>query len=308
LNQYYDKAVRDESFEWIFVVSTPQLMETSNVKIINYPWVKASWIHRLFFDYFVAPKLVRKYSPDELLSLQNVVVPHVNVPQTLYFHNILPFADKKYRLFENSLFWIYQNVISKIILSSFGKAINIVVQAQWIKQKFVNLGVCDSKIVVEHPVIEEIIAGFYSQQNAPIIFIYPAVALEYKNHEVIIRATILLKKKGLNDYTIVFTINENDNKLSRKLYQTVKKHSLNIEFVGVLSKDDLFSYYTKSILLFPSFVETFGLPMLEARLHNAPVIASDCAFSHEILDGYNKADFFAFDDVKKLSNLIKKYL
>ena len=50
LNQYYDKAVKDTENEWIFIISTPILKSKMNVKVVNFPWVKKSWFHRLYFD------------------------------------------------------------------------------------------------------------------------------------------------------------------------------------------------------------------------------------------------------------------
>jgi len=51
LKQYYEKAIKDTKNKWIFVVSTPDLADTKNVKILNYPWVKKSWVHRLYLIY-----------------------------------------------------------------------------------------------------------------------------------------------------------------------------------------------------------------------------------------------------------------
>ena len=62
LNQYYDTAIKDKENDWVFVVSTPELKETDNVKVLNYPWIKKSWFHRLYFDKLVANKLVDKYN------------------------------------------------------------------------------------------------------------------------------------------------------------------------------------------------------------------------------------------------------
>ena len=50
LNLYYNKALEDKKNKYIFVVSTPELENQDNIKIIKYPWIKYSWIHRLFFD------------------------------------------------------------------------------------------------------------------------------------------------------------------------------------------------------------------------------------------------------------------
>jgi glycosyltransferase involved in cell wall biosynthesis len=61
-------------------------------------------------------------------------------------------------------------------------------------------------------------------------------------------------------------------------------------------------------LIFPSYLETFGLPLLEARFFNAPIAASDRPFAREILEGYSNADFFDPFSPDDLANKMKKYL
>jgi hypothetical protein len=34
------------------------------------------------------------------------------------------------------------------------------------------------------------------------------------------------------------------------------------------------------------------LPLIEAKMHGTPILASDCAFAHEVLDGYENVKFF----------------
>jgi len=134
LKQFHQKALEDNSNKWVFITSIPALEETNHVKNVRFPWVKKSWFHRLYFDKVVAPRLVSRYNADEILSLQNVVVPNVNVPQTLYVHQPLPFIDRRFTLKENKTFWIYQNVIDKMIFKSMRKADKIIVQTNWMKK------------------------------------------------------------------------------------------------------------------------------------------------------------------------------
>ena len=94
LEQYYDKAVGDTNNQWVFIVSTPNLQERGNIRVLRYPWIKKSWFHRLYFDNFIARKIVEEYQPDEVLSLQNVIIKKLKVKQTLYLHQPLPFKKE----------------------------------------------------------------------------------------------------------------------------------------------------------------------------------------------------------------------
>lgn len=294
LNQYYEIALNDQDNEWIFVLSTPQLEESFSVKVLNYPWIKKSWFHRLYFDKLLAGKLVRRYKVDEVLSLQNVVVPKVKVKQTLYLHQPLPFAEKRYGITENFKFWVYQNLISKMIFESIRKADNVIVQTKWIMDAAIKKTNTEKeKFILKQPEInikiEEI---FELDEKSKRLFFYPASGIVYKNHEVIINACKYLKYKGIVNYKIIFTLTGDENKHIKVFKKIVIDENLPIEFVGPIDINSVYEYYSKSVLLFPSFIETFGLPLLEARTHGCPIIASNCAFSQEILKGYNNVKFF----------------
>ena len=111
LSDFYHEYKDEKSNEYIFVVSRPILEETNNIRVLRYPWIKKSWLHRIYFDYLIAPTLVRKFNVDEVLSLQNVIVPNVKVRQLLYMHQPLPFIPKQFSLLAEPLFWVYQNII-----------------------------------------------------------------------------------------------------------------------------------------------------------------------------------------------------
>lgn len=309
LNQHYDAAIKDKDNEWIFVVSTPELKEADNVKVLNFPWIKKSWFYRLYFDKFVAYKLVEKYQVNEILSLQNVVVNGAKVKQTLYLHQPLPFIEKKYGIIENFKFWVYQNVISKMIYKSIREADKIIVQTKWIRDAAIDkANVKKEKFILKQPKLNVEVKKLYSlDKESEKLFFYPSSGLIYKNHIVIINACKILKQKEVSNFKVIFTLNGDENKHIKTLKQIVIDEDLPIEFVGSLDIETVYEYYSKSILIFPSYIETFGLPMLEAKMHKSPILASDCAFSHEILDGYDKVDFFNPFDANELSFKVEDF-
>ena len=64
------------------------------------------------------------------------------------------------------------------------------------------------------------------------------------------------------------------------------------DFLGRIPHAQVEALYRDSVLVFPSYIETVGLPMLEARRHGRHIIASDRPFSREVLAGYPNAEFF----------------
>lgn len=308
LKLYYNKAIRDIDNKWIFVVSVPNLEEKENVKVIRFPWVKKSWFHRLYFDKFVAQQIAKNEKPDEILSLQNITVHNVKIKQTLYLHQPLPFIEKKFAINENFKFWLLQNVISRIIYKSIKKADRIIVQTNWMKNACLEkVNVSPKKIEVLEPEININVRGKY-KLNSDNLFFYPAGKLTYKNHEVIVKAVKELVNKDINNFKVIFTLNGNEANHINYLYEISKSESLPIDFIGSISLEEVYEYYGRSVLVFPSYIETFGLPLLEARMHETPIIASDCAFSHEILDRYEKVNFFDPYDEIALADIMLKYI
>jgi glycosyltransferase involved in cell wall biosynthesis len=303
LKQFYNEAVSDKSTYWIFVTSLPKLEELENIKNIRYPWVKKSWVHRYFFDNFIAPKLVAKFKVDEVLSLQNIIVPRVKVPQIVYVHQSLPFINRRFSLKEDKTLWIYQNIIGKQIFKSMKKAKRIIVQTEWMKEVSIQkVGVEKQKIILKTPKIDIEIKKKYEFNNESLrTFFYPASAEFYKNHKLIVDAAEILYERNIQNFKIILTLEGNESAYIDDLQKKVTINNLPIFFVGNLTYEKVLDHYSKSVLIFPSYIETFGLPMLEARMHESPVIASDMPFSHEILDGYERVKFFDSSDSETLA-------
>lgn len=296
-----------KNIEWIFVISSQILSDSENIKVMRFPWIKKSWLHRLFFDYFIAPKLIRKFSVERILSLQNIIIPNTKVKQILYVHNSLPFVDYKFSITQNPLLWIYQNVIALKIRKSIVNAHSVIAQTKWMRNEFIKkTRVTEGKICVIPPRIDIKVDKVFNPKCMVnnIDFFYPASAVEFKNHKLIIDACKLLSKSTQN-YQVLLTVTGDENKNIRKLKYEAIKNNLNIKFIGQIDRDEVFKMYSKTVLLFPSYVESSPLPLTEAAMHNCIVLASNCSFSKEILNGYKNAYFFDPFQPNQLSKIME---
>lgn len=294
LNDFYEKFKENKNNDYILIVSKPEFKQTNNIKVLQFPWIKKSWFHRLYFDNFIAPKLIRKYNVEEVFSLQNIIIPHTKVDQTVYVHNSLPFIEFRFSVFENKFLWFYQNVIGRFIFKSIKNANKVIVQTQWMKKACIDkLKVDGKKIEVMAPKINlEVKKKFQQSKENLSTFFYPASGVEFKNHKLIVEACMELKKQGKQSYKVLFTLQGDENKIISDLFEKADKNDLPIIFLGSISREDVFDYYSKSVLIFPSYIESIGLPLIEAKAHETPILASDCAFSHEVLHGYKKVSCF----------------
>ena len=290
---------------YYFCLSVADAGDADNITVLRFPYVKKSWVHRLYFDYIVAPFLVKKYDIDYVISLQNTLIP-VKISQTLYLHQPLPFVEHRFSLFKSPQLWVYQNVISKLIYKSISKAEKVVVQTNWMKEAVLATERSSvEKISVEPPRWEPKQVYHFSEDLWDKSFFYPATSHEYKNHYLLFRALILLAKKEISVKVLLTITPDQLTKECKRLLPEV--HDM-LTFTGSLSHNEVMRRYSLSALVFPSYVETYGLPLLEARMSNTYILASDCPFSREVLSGYNRARFFDPFNAQALANQMMLFL
>ncbi len=309
LNDFYEQvsAWPDKSVTWYFVVSTPEFRETSNIKVKRFPWVKKGWLHRLFFECFCLKRIINQIRPQKSFSLQNKGVSCFKGHQIVYLH--LPFilTDHRFSLIrDGKILWLYQNIVKKLIFTSLKKVDTTIVQTGWMKSSLMSKAhISEDKIVVLTPNIGNKVYSSYVDTPAHRkSFFYPATAFTYKNHFTLLKAVAYAVEKGLQDYSVTFTILPDENSYTQKLYSYASNKKLSINFIGPISREKVFEHYSQSVLLFPSFVESFGLPLLEAKMTGCYIIASDTPFAREILQDYDKVRFFEELDYKKMGDEI----
>ena len=307
LESHYNQAITDNENEYIFVISSPILQGHQNIKILRFPWIKTSRFHRLYFDLIIANKLVKKYKPDKIFSLQNLTIFRAKISQEIYIHNVIPFSDYKFKLTKNPNLWFYQNIYKFLLVNSLFKANKVYVQTVWLKEYFLrNYNFSMSKIIVSRPIFNRTNPETYNGNNSS--FLYPASAEIFKNHEIIIEASRILVKNGHKNFKVFFTIFGNENSHIRKLTKIIEANNLPISFVGILENKVLQNYYINSVLIFPSRIESFGLPLLEAKEFKCPIITINQEYARELLSDYKDKYFFEKNDAKKLSELMRKFI
>ncbi len=310
LKMYYEMAKQKPKESFVFVISTPVLAEKANIKIIRLPKVKKSWLHRLYFDKVLIKKIVKEVNPDEIISLQNIYVGKQNTPQTVYIHQSIPFSEHKFKIYKNPKLWIYQNIIGLMIKRSIKKADKIIVQTEWMKEECLKYTDKSQKIIIEFPKTE----NYYSLKCKKDInysyksLFYPASSQIYKNHITLLKALKKIKEESNENIKLYLTLSKYQNRNTKKLSRFCEKHNLNVEFVGTLKQDEMFEYYCSNILVFPSYIETIGLPLLEAQQLSRHIIVTNEKYALEIMKNYKRCDYFYYQDVESLTKAITNAL
>ena len=308
LKSFYEELKQDKENQYLFVLGVYELEETDNIRVLNFPWIKKSPLHRLYFDHFIAHKLVKAYEIDRVLSLQNIELPHAGVLQTVYEHNALPFSEYKFKIWEAPDLWVYQQILGRMMKSSIRKADKVIVQTNWMKEEIVRqCGIPTDRIEVKFPHVEMLPTESYHLDEDKPVFFYPANASAYKNHRTFLEACKLLNQSGYENYEVIWTVTGEENDSIRAMKKETEEAGLPIRFEGTMPRRRLFDLYASSVLVFPSYIETIGLPLLEARSAGAWILAADCLYARDMVGDYERAEFFGIFDSEKLCELMEKW-
>jgi glycosyltransferase involved in cell wall biosynthesis len=287
--------------EWYFFLSDHYIRETENIHVVILDKEKKSRCRRLLFDYIYGRKLVKKLKPDAIFYLQNTFIHGVKVPQFAYMDQSIPFqtiCNFSFFKAEERPYAIYQHIIGRMIKNSCKCADRIIVQTNWMKIAInEQCNVPEDNILVIPPEISvqqanEAVPAFQSQK-----FLYPAGNMVYKNHRCIKQALKFIDMDE-NELEVTFTIPPNEE----------YEEDIRIKCVGNLPHEEVIKRLQYQTLLFPSYVETYGLPLAEARRVGTIVLAADTEFAREVLDGYPNAYFFDPFSPKDLANLMRKVM
>ncbi|MEQ9851161.1 MULTISPECIES: glycosyltransferase [Pectobacterium] len=283
-----------------------------NVKFIEYKNIKNSWLKRLLFEYIISWFICFKIKPQVWFSLHDITAFIPKTTQLVYCHNPSPFyksnysewkLDKKFFLFTLFYKWLY-----KINIKS-NKS--VIVQQNWIANSFHKWFGIDN-VVIAKPNVVATLDGhtknipLENKYKKEIIFFYPAVPRVFKNFDVILDALKILKVENNEIYSkikIKLTFDKGFNLCGDYFIDKCKKEKIeSIEFIGFQDQAKVADIYTNEAdcLLFPSKLETWGLPLSEAKFYGLPILASDLQFSHETVGSYDKVKFF---DPEKANDL-----
>ena len=112
-------------------------------------------------------------------------------------------------------------------------------------------------------------------------FIYVASGQEYKNHENLFKCWDFLEKNNIQIKLIV-TLEEKDFK--RKIQNSNYKGSNIINYPNLKRKELINLYLSSIALIYPSFFESYALPLVEANNINLPILASELDYVRDIVD------------------------
>ncbi|MBW9461107.1 glycosyltransferase [Kluyvera sp. EC_51] len=302
LRQFIEHASNDSHDFIIFVPSSLDLPEYKNIV-----YVKTSpknWIKRIYWDWFGCGKFLKRESIKVklVICLQNS---SLNVPyqQIIYLHQPIPFSEFSLSLRNLTLndlkLFLYKKFYALFIFKFINDQTIFVVQTEWMKlgvlKKCTGLNI--EQVVVLKPDLKlasELINENLIHKNT---LLYPATALSYKNHIVILKSLVILKEKyHINDIKFQVTF---DKGMYKTFDRYISKYSLsdNIEYLGFISYSELQQrYHRVAVIVFPSYIESYGLPLIESASLGKQIVCSDLPYARDVLENYEGVSFVKYDD------------
>ncbi len=289
------------------LVHRASTFDCKKVRLIEMPDAKRSWLRRLWHEYRLFKPLSETLQPLLWLSLHDMTPNVVAKRRAVYCHNASPFYRITVReawheptLFLFNLFYKHLYRIN-IRCNDF-----VIVQQQWLKTEFERLFQLPH-VVVAHPDVPTSVYGEVPANelcalpsSRKIRLVYPAFPRAFKNFELLAEAMIEYSRRGNTGLEILITVDGTENRYARWIrtrYGSVE----GLRFIGRVSRSELFALYAEvDGLVFPSKLETWGLPLTEFKSFGKPILAADLPYARETVGAYERCSYFPATDPRVL--------
>lgn len=281
----------------------------NKIEVIELPKSRKSYIYRLYYEYIYFYKYSKKKDIDVWISMHDIT-PRVRAKKIYtYCHTPSPFMKKDITKLKYSgslvAFSFFYKYLYRINIKA---ATAIIVQQDWMRNEFLQMYPVREVIVARPTMTSAYKFTNESKRSIKPVFMYASYPRYFKNYEVILKACEILQKKECNGYEVWLTIDGSENRYSyelREKYSGLKA----VRWLGVLPRNRLFEKYEETdCLVFPSTMETWGMPISEFKETGKPMILADLPYAHEALGAYAKAVFFDPENEHELANIIRKFL
>ncbi|MHB8303820.1 MAG: glycosyltransferase [Acidobacteriaceae bacterium] len=296
-------------YDIVALVHRRELFTIPGVQFIEYPEIRSSWIKRVKFEYYDLYRISRELDAYLWLSLHDIT-PRIHAKiQAVYCHNPAPFSRLKLPDFIHdwrySAFVLFYRYLYRINIH---RNDYVIVQQAWMRDRFQKMyGV--KNVVVAHPKLEAPLekpvkdCAVSRPPQGKFRFFYPAYPRVFKNVEILLEAAMLLKSEAIE---IWLTFSGEEGRYARKLVEQYR-HLDNVKFLGRLTREQVFERYEATdCLVFPSRLETWGLPISEFKGTGKPMLLADLPYAHETVGTYGAVSFFHPDEPKELASLMQK--
>ncbi len=294
----------DRGFRFTFLVQQGALAEipTKNVKICPI-WLPGFHraLHvaaRIAYEELIIPVRALRY--DALYAVADIASPLLSVPTVVALRN-LNIYDHRYD--DTTRLRSLERLVRLGMRSATRMVFPSQAAARLISQR---LGIREDVIsIVPHGVDGAAFAEISGSEDGAAYLFLPAAVERHKNLEVLVEAIPHFSDSKL-EIRVAGSMTT-DPAYKAELVARAKRLGVESRFhlLGPVPYERIVRYYRGArALVFPSFLETFGHPMLEAMLTGTPIVASEIPAFREI--GEDVALFFPPDDPIALARAVDR--
>ena len=258
-----------------------EVLNDYNINIINYSQPGIPILTNDINNLIIITLLKRLMKSAQVVHSHNILF---TLPLVLYskefriIHNFHGLPWNEFKSSPNSLTKIsYKMLDLRFRLLSLLPSVEYVAISNYVlKEVKAKLGIDENKIHLIPDTISEEFFRIKKKEEPGVIF-YPARLIPRKNHLTLLKALYILKKEGLKDFKLILTGRCEDEKYFNLLLYAINKYNLNRNVImrGIVNRDELKLLYSKaSIVVVPSFEESFSLVIAEAMATGTPVIST----------------------------------
>jgi glycosyltransferase involved in cell wall biosynthesis len=261
------------------------------------------WAGRAWLELAGLRRMWRGRKVDAFLSLQGANATIRAAHKFVYCHNALglerpPFGD----LLKHPKSAAFSVVYGLAYRFGIGRRATVIVQQEWQRRRFRERFGLD-RCIVAHPMEASGTGSSPQPVRTPgrVEMIYPTSAEPHKNVGLLCEAVEILSSERPGAFRLLLTLSGEENDYSRQLGKRFG-HLPEIGFAGQLTPAALAAAYARAdLLVYPSRVESWGLPLTEAKQHGLGILAADLPYARETVGDYEAVDFFDPQDAHALA-------
>ena len=292
------------------------LWEKFGVRVIISKWASKSYIHRIFFENFILPHLLRSEKVSVYFTASGLLPVWLpkNVRAAALSDNMLPFSPENRRRYPLGYIRFRLWLLHFIMMRSFLKA-NLVIYVSQYAQKVIEQHLSNRRgksVVIPHGLDDD----FYFRKDRPFpkelsgeYVLYVSTITVYKAQIEVIQAWEALRQKRKSTREKLLIIGWEYPPYAAKVKTLISRLQLDNEVIilGKIEHEELPAYYQHAkINLFASSCENCPNILLEALASGKPVFCSDYPPMPEF--GGDAVEYFDPYSPESLTNLLLKYL
>jgi hypothetical protein len=310
LHQAVAAARRFERANIVFLVHDAAMWDPSaGVRFHSIGWARRGYARRIAAEYGVFPALARRWRPHAWLSLHDTTPPVRCERQAVYCQNPLPYWHPTLKDLRFHPKEVARSKTYGLVFRTFARRNDHVIgQLPWYTE-FIGeyMHVPRGRLIVLPPASETVDpsdaggrAAIGARPHERLECLYVALPRVYKNFEEGIELC------DAEDIRLTLTLSGDENAYARHIRQRARGRG--VTFAGHLShRDCLATIANADVVLFPSRLETFGLPIKEAIDLGSTLVLPVRPWTVAIAAEYRHAHFYrSIDEGRAILGALKR--